>query len=151
MSKSQQLQIQCPECGAKGYFTIWESVNTKLDPELKQKVISGDLFKWTCPLCGKSFDVKYPMLYHDMVGKKLIEFRPPEPGQQRDTSENPMYQMFIIQGYTVQYAYTLQELSQKITGGSNPSTPIPTQGTNPSKNYESHNDTANHIAKKWKR
>ena len=108
--------MQCPQCGAKGDFTLWESVNTDLNPSLKAKVISGELFQWTCPSCGHVWSVVYPMLYHDMTAKVLVEFRPTPPGQLRDTRSNPLYAAFERNGYTIRYAYTQEELSQ-IVGG----------------------------------
>lgn len=116
MSKNKQQPMQCPECGATGNFLIWESVNTNFNPDMKDQIISGEIFSWTCPRCRKVFKVLYPFLYHDMEGKKLIEFRPTPPGQQRDTTPNQMYQAFIRLGYSVQYAYTPEDLARMVRG-----------------------------------
>jgi len=52
MSKSSEVQIQCPDCKKESSFTIWDSVNVDLDPELKQAVMDGSLFQFQCPFCS---------------------------------------------------------------------------------------------------
>lgn len=51
MSKHMKEQITCPECGKKSDFLIWESINTTLDPEMKQAVRDGSAFMFKCPHC----------------------------------------------------------------------------------------------------
>jgi hypothetical protein len=40
MSQEEQVTIKCPFCGAENDFTIWHSINTELNPEMK------DAFKY---------------------------------------------------------------------------------------------------------
>ena len=112
MSDCKQHPMQCPQCGAHDKFAVWSSVNTDITPHLKAQVISGELFQWKCPVCGHSWQVEYPMLYHDMSARVLIEFRPTPPNEKRDTRPNPMYAAFERMGYRIQYAYTLEELKK---------------------------------------
>lgn len=51
MSKYNTEEITCPSCHHKGSFEIWSSINTVLNPKLKEKVLSQELFKYTCPNC----------------------------------------------------------------------------------------------------
>lgn len=74
MSKEHRESITCPKCGKKSDFTIWKSLNTMLDPDEKAKVISGDLFSFTCPECGAVTTVDYPMLYHQMEDHMMIYY-----------------------------------------------------------------------------
>lgn len=78
MSRYHTETITCPKCGAEGEFRIWDSVNTTLDPELKEKVRSGELFVWTCPGCGSKITVDYPTLYHQMEDRVMIYYAPNE-------------------------------------------------------------------------
>lgn len=32
MSLKNTQKIKCPDCGTEGEFTIWQSINTKLNP-----------------------------------------------------------------------------------------------------------------------
>ncbi|MCQ2513223.1 MAG: CpXC domain-containing protein [Lachnospiraceae bacterium] len=47
----------------------WHSV---LDPDMKEKVRSGEAFRWTCPHCGNTANVNYTTLYHQMEGHVMI-------------------------------------------------------------------------------
>ena len=76
MSEREIQRIKCPACGAEHDFEIWVRVNTDLDPILKEKVKSGELFRTVCPACGQKIDVVYPCLYHEMENKVMIYYAP---------------------------------------------------------------------------
>ena len=56
------------------------------------------------------------MMYHDMSGRKIIEFRPTPPNQPRNENPNRGYAIFQRIGYTIRYAYTQEEFSLMIRG-----------------------------------
>ncbi len=66
MSLQHEETLKCTKCGAENRFTIHESVNVTLNPELKPQVLNGSLFKMTCASCGTQIIVNYDILYHDM-------------------------------------------------------------------------------------
>ena len=74
MSSFRNVKITCPDCNTEGPYTIWDSVNVNLDPEMKSKVKDGSLFEWTCPNCGKTYNVPYSFLYHDMTNNFMVQF-----------------------------------------------------------------------------
>ena len=39
MSLKNTQKIKCPDCGTEGEFTIWQSINTKLNPQAKDRVL----------------------------------------------------------------------------------------------------------------
>ena len=82
MSRNHIESVTCPGCGKEADFTVWDSVNITLDPDLREKVLTGDLFKFTCPECGHTTIVNYPVLYHDMENKIMIYFVMSEEGYQ---------------------------------------------------------------------
>ena len=69
MSKNHKMEIQCPKCRRRSSFTIWDSVNVSLNPELKEKIIDQSLFNFNCPSCQTDVLVQYPLIYHDMDRK----------------------------------------------------------------------------------
>jgi len=69
MSKNHKMEIQCPKCHRRSSFTIWDSVNVSLNPELKEKIIDQSLFNFNCPSCRTDALVQYPLIYHDMDRK----------------------------------------------------------------------------------
>lgn len=74
MSSFRNIKITCPACNTEGDYTVWDSVNVDLDPELRKKVMSGSIFSWVCPNCGKKYEVPYSFLYHDMTHSFMIQF-----------------------------------------------------------------------------
>lgn len=74
MSMCEKEEIQCPVCGTTGEFEMWKSVNTVLNPEKKEELLSGALFQYICPHCGKSYNIDYPMLYHQMEDQIMIYY-----------------------------------------------------------------------------
>lgn len=43
MSKISEETIKCPKCGKESKFVMWSSINTVLDPEMKKKVLTGEI------------------------------------------------------------------------------------------------------------
>jgi len=73
MSIERKEIISCPSCGKKSKFTMWDSLNADLDPEAKQKLINGSLLIFRCKHCGDMREVFYPILYHDMTHRVMIQ------------------------------------------------------------------------------
>lgn len=112
MSKIIDVKLNCPECGAEGEFTLWESVNKQLSPESAEKVKSGEIFKWTCPKCGKTFTVPYSMLYHDMDIPLMIYLLT----NQLDLSKSAFGREAMFQkDYTYRAVYDIDDLREKIS------------------------------------
>ena len=65
-------KITCPSCHHDGDFEVWDSINTVLDPEMKEKVLNQSIFLYTCPNCGETFRLNYPILYHQMEDLVMI-------------------------------------------------------------------------------
>lgn len=73
MSKMSQKTLKCPKCGKDFTVTIYDSVNTKLNPELINKVHNGSLFNVECPHCKTGITLNYPCLYHDMERMFMVQ------------------------------------------------------------------------------
>lgn len=74
MSKKQTVQVACPACKKESDYTIWESVNTAIDPEMKAAVRNRSAFLFTCPECGEKTYVDYSFLYHQMEDRIMIHY-----------------------------------------------------------------------------
>ena len=55
----------CKRCGGRGQYEPVPAVNCSTSPELKEKLLSGELFIRECPHCGARNLVSFPLLYHD--------------------------------------------------------------------------------------
>lgn len=65
MSKISVKKIKCPKCGKELKVKVYESINVSLHPELKDKLLSGELTDIHCS-CGYTLLLRYPILYHKM-------------------------------------------------------------------------------------
>ena len=74
MSQKSIKKITCPDCGKEADFTLWRSINTMLDPEMKEKVRTREAFSFRCPECGKVVNVDYGFLYHQMEDEMMIYY-----------------------------------------------------------------------------
>ncbi len=72
MSISHDSYIACSKCKREQLFTIWDSVNVWVDPNLKQSLLDGDLTTFHCRRCGHSAHVANDLLYHDMKNQLAI-------------------------------------------------------------------------------
>lgn len=114
MSKSHRENIICPKCQARGEFEVWDSVNADLDPELREKLFSDDIFIYKCPKCGHTTGVPYDIIYHDMQHNFMIFF---SFFQADDFTYEPMDLSGvpgIMKDYTYRHVNGLWELKEKI-------------------------------------
>jgi len=65
MQANAQAHACCCKCGGRHIVDAYTSINVSESPEMKEKVMSGEIFIWECPDCGTRNLVKYPILYHD--------------------------------------------------------------------------------------
>lgn len=88
MSRFFETTVECPECNNSSSFRIWESINTALDPEMKEKVKDRSAFIFTCPKCGGQTAVDYGFLYHQMEDRIMIAY------SNSDENEEELYHLF---------------------------------------------------------
>lgn len=76
MSKPTIISAQCPHCNADIEIPYYEDINVTTEPTLKEAVLSGNFFKYTCPSCGKTMPIAGPLLYHDQNATAMYYFCP---------------------------------------------------------------------------
>lgn len=74
MSKWHMQKITCPKCGRESDFKVWSSINTVIDPDMKEKVRNLEAFRFVCPHCGADANVNYGFLYHQMEDHIMIYY-----------------------------------------------------------------------------
>lgn len=92
----------CSACGTSFESEVFQSINVQDNPELKQKVISGEIFMRRCPSCGKVQLAKYPLLYTDPSENLLLCLTDQE------------LAVDGLEGYTARRVTTVGELIEKI-------------------------------------
>ncbi|MGM9743283.1 MAG: CpXC domain-containing protein [Candidatus Cryptobacteroides sp.] len=71
-----QTTARCSACGGENNVTIYQSINVRENPELKEKVRDGSLFVWSCPRCGQLNLALYQTLYHDPDERLMVWLLP---------------------------------------------------------------------------
>lgn len=51
MSSVDTHELQCPKCGNTQQTAIWDSINVKLNPELKKALLDGRINMFHCDKC----------------------------------------------------------------------------------------------------
>lgn len=119
MSKPTMISAQCPNCQADIEIPYYEDVNVTTEPTLKEAILSGDFFKYTCPSCGETLPIAGPFLYHDQDATAMFYFCPP--GFDQSTEKlNEMLQMIeSMEGdrashYQARFVSSIDKLMEKI-------------------------------------
>ena len=113
MSISNEAPAPCSKCGQHHKVTVYRSINTADNPELKAKVKDGSLFLWECPHCGQVNLAKYETLYHDPALKAMFWLIPAG-----EISETQMKAITMhtkaMGGYTLRRVNDMGSLMEKV-------------------------------------
>lgn len=72
MSILSQIHACCCKCGGRHDVDVYSSIDISTDPDLKGRVLNGELFVWNCPVCGAANLARYPLLYHDPAQNLML-------------------------------------------------------------------------------
>ena len=78
-------KMNCPQCGTEREVILWEKINVKMNPDLKENLLNGTLNMLKCKDCGYEARVDIPLIYHDMNKKFFIHFAPDYPVSEEKT------------------------------------------------------------------
>lgn len=113
MSIINEALAPCSKCGQQHKVTVYRSINTADNPELKEKVKDGSLFLWECPHCGQVNLAKYETLYHDPTAKLMFWLIP-----SGEISESQMHAITMhtkaMGGYTLRRVNDMGSLMEKV-------------------------------------
>ena len=87
MSMHCVVKATCSKCNKENDFTIWESINVQVNPEMKEKVLNSEAFMFKCPECGAMTPVNYTTLYHDMENKLMVYLVPDDEKTIKETAQ----------------------------------------------------------------
>lgn len=59
------VRMRCTRCGAESEQPVYRHIDAVAEPELKAKVLSGELFLFVCPSCGSKNLIGSPVIYRD--------------------------------------------------------------------------------------
>ena len=73
-----KLQTQCPNCGQPITADVNQLIDVGQNPQLKERLLSGQLNVAQCQTCGFQGQLPVPLVYHDPDEELLLTFTPPE-------------------------------------------------------------------------
>lgn len=120
MSRCVMVAVTCPKCAHAFEAPVWGSVNVTLDPELKEKVLSGELWLCVCPACGYSDRLDWGTLYHDQEQRFMVLYTDEEDALDKmNAEETRMAQMAPglagpAKGYRLRIVRSERDLREKI-------------------------------------
>lgn len=93
MSRTNEETIKCPKCGKESKFVMWSSINTVLDPEMKKKVLTGEIFIMIYYVqdeedyesaCNMFSGEDMPEIFEDLMAEKYLYRIVTSPGELRE-------------------------------------------------------------------
>lgn len=67
MSRVHMENITCIACGKESPYRYWDMIDPMMNQETKDKVLSGELFTFTCKHCGAKRRVTYDTIYQEVA------------------------------------------------------------------------------------
>lgn len=64
MPSPEKIHFLCPQCVEAIDVTVYRSIDDQL-PDAVDRVISGELFKYRCPHCGRKDRLEYDLSFYD--------------------------------------------------------------------------------------
>jgi len=116
MSMEHPVEVTCPECGAKGFAIMHDSINVTMDPENKAKVLDQSLFLFRCEKCKAGVHLEYSTLYHDMREKYMIMVAPDPDAARKENIALPEFEThsMVSDGYRLRVVCRIFDLIEKI-------------------------------------
>ena len=115
MSMQEEVVVSCPRCGKAAHGVRWATANVKLNPELRQQVLTGQIRTTQCPACTHRFPVDHHFLYHDMDVRFMISYQPTRDGVSRPIPSIPLDLMQqSLPDYKLRFVTTWNQLREKI-------------------------------------
>ncbi|TXF79048.1 CpXC domain-containing protein [Chryseobacterium sp.] len=114
MSLNNTVVQICPHCDSQQELQYYQTVNITLQPELKNKVLSGKLNENTCSNCKKEINIIAGFLYHDMKNKIMLELSVADVKEEKDEGKEKILEDMIAQGYIYRKVYDYEKLVEKI-------------------------------------
>jgi hypothetical protein len=89
-------QIKCPNCQSPIQASIEQLIDVGQDPSAKARLLSGNLNRTLCPVCGFEGQLASPLVYHDPEHELLLTYIPVELGIAKNEQERILGQLINL-------------------------------------------------------
>jgi hypothetical protein len=83
----ERITLSCPACSAPITAEVWRVVDAGQQPDLKRRLLRGQLNVITCPTCSNLTAVATPLAYHDPAKESFLILLPTQLGLSGDEQE----------------------------------------------------------------
>ena len=80
MQEARTINYECPYCHKTFEVQLYDVVNAE-DVDLKERCMSGDIFRVSCPHCKKDYLIQYPLVYIDQANRFILWLSQNEMGE----------------------------------------------------------------------
>lgn len=122
MSEPDTTTALCPRCGHRLQVVMHSGINRAQDPEVAQLLLEGTLFQATCPSCGAQIQLDYPLLWHDLQHRCMVQYVTDDDeaahahevfDQARRSAEDAGVLGIAFHGYSLRVVRTQNDLREK--------------------------------------
>ena len=85
-----KIQTSCPNCNQPVVAEIFQVVDVKQDPRLKELLLAGRLNFIQCQVCGFQGQLPVPLVFHDGEKELLLTFTPPDANKTMEEKESAL-------------------------------------------------------------
>ncbi len=115
MTKLVSADTKCWACAHTSTQIVHASVNVALDPALKERVVSGEIFAFRCPSCQHVTHAQYDCLYHDVSKALMLNLLSPEDADKTvHALAGALDALPQRELYTLRIVHSVQDLCEKI-------------------------------------
>lgn len=120
MDSFQTEKIICPKCGHEQEVKIYPSINSSLDTDIVEKILTNQLFCFECDECHEKTPLIYNSLYHDIEHGLMVWLMPEICDEHIKEMNDTAFQLqaFGMVNPNVKYRYrivrTVNELKEKM-------------------------------------
>lgn len=105
---------KCRKCAYAAEVPVYQSINIEESPELKEKVVNGELFVWECPACGTKNLIQGSTVYHD-PSQKLMIWLVPERNEETEAKLRALFESEAgLKGYVARLVTSVGDLIEKV-------------------------------------
>jgi hypothetical protein len=73
MTKTDEGELVCPVCGHTQKITFWQSINGTADPDLRERLLKGEINTGRCEKCGDEGFLTAPLAYYDTERRFCVQ------------------------------------------------------------------------------
>jgi hypothetical protein len=73
MTKTDEGTLVCPGCGHKQKIAYWRSINGTADPDLRERLLNGEINTERCEKCGDGGFITAPLVYYDTERRFCVQ------------------------------------------------------------------------------